>query len=101
LTLVEWKRLEAGTKVLVDALLDKLTVKPAYGHHVTSVEQAYLPPLDCFPDLHEWGLWGPLRRFRFPFLRVSALGKQPEYFAHVISTVSFAGLGTINTDKIL
>jgi len=86
---------------LVDALLDKLTGEPVYEHHVTSVEQAYLPPLECFPDLHEWGFWGILRRFPFPFLRVSALGKQPEYFAHVISTVSFAGLGTINTDKIL
>ena len=79
-------------------MLDKLTVKPSYGQRVTSVEQVYLPPRQCFPDLPGWPRWPP--RLRFPFMKVSIPGKGDEYFSHVISTVSFAALNTINTDKV-
>lgn len=89
---------------MIDAMLNQLFNKPFYGQHVTSVEQVYLRPLDCFPDLirrcpRRWRPWLP---YRFPFLRVRVLGQQlPEYFTHVVSAVSFANLGTIDTDRVL
>jgi monoamine oxidase len=33
-------------------------------------------------------------------MKVSVSGKREEYFTHVVSTVSFADLGTINTDRV-
>jgi hypothetical protein len=88
---------------LIDAMLKQLFNKPHYGQHVTSVEQLYLRPLDCFPDLirrcpRRWRPWLP---YRFPFLSVRVTGQLPEYFTHVVSAVSFANLGTINTDRVL
>ena len=33
-------------------------------------------------------------------MKVSVSGKGEEYFTHVVSTVSFSDLGTINTDRV-
>jgi len=100
---VEWKCLEGGTQVLINAMLDKLTVKPSYGQRVTSVKQVLLLPRECFPDQPEWPRWP--RHYRFPFMKVSSRTRDDtkekiEYFSHVVSTTSFAALNTIDTDKI-
>jgi len=36
---------------------------------------------------------------KFPLMKASVAGKPDEYFAHVVSTVSFAELGLINTRR--
>ncbi|KAF7357173.1 L-amino acid oxidase 1 [Mycena sanguinolenta] len=84
---VEWKCFEGGSKVLIDAMLDKLDDKPFYGHRVTSVK-----PLFRLPDLPGWPI--------FPFMEVSIAGQGVEHFTHVVSTASFANLGTIDTDQV-
>ena len=73
-------------------MLATLTTKPSYGHRVTSVKPVYLPPNEWFPDSPSWP--------RFPFMKVSVSGKGEEYFTHVVSTASFADLGTIDTDQV-
>ena len=81
--------------MLIDAMVAQLKTKPSYKHQVTAVEQVYLPPVDCFPDLPRF-----CRRYRFPLMKVSVAGKGDEYFAHVISTSTFANLSTINTERV-
>jgi hypothetical protein len=95
---VEWWCFEGGSKVLIDAMLDKLNVKPFYGHRVTSVVPVYQQPDVCFPNLPPWPSWPP--SLCFPFMKVSVSGKGEEYFSHVVSTVSFANLSTIDTDQV-
>lgn len=78
-------------------MLAKLTTQPSYNHRVTSVEMLYPFLPDCFPNLPDW----PHRRpHRFPLMKVSVSGKKHEYFTHVVSTTSFAGLRTIDTKKV-
>jgi hypothetical protein len=85
---LEWKSLEGGSKVLIDAMVDNLHNKPLYGHRVTSVDGPFtLPPYG-------------LRSFDFPFVRVGVAGKEAQYFTHVVSTTSFAALRTIDTDRV-
>jgi hypothetical protein len=100
---VDWKRLEGGSDVLIDVIIKKLINKPNYGQHVTSIEQVYMRPLDCFPDLARScpRCWRPWLRCPFSFMSVRVSGQSPECFTHVVSTVSFANLGTINTDRVL
>ncbi|KDR69964.1 hypothetical protein GALMADRAFT_145015 [Galerina marginata CBS 339.88] len=95
---VDWWCLEGGSEVFIDAMVKALTVKPSYGQRVTSVEQDYLPPSYCFPNLPPWSRWP--RSSRFPMLRVSVEGQTEEYFTHVVSTVPFANLRTIDTEKV-
>ena len=85
---------------MIDAMVDKLVVKPSYGHHVTSVERVYLPPHKVFPHPPPGSPWRPWHRYPFPLMKVRTAGKGDEYFSHVVSTVSFANLGIINTDKV-
>jgi len=96
---VEWWAFEGGSKVLIDAMVNKLNVKPSYDHRVTSIEPVYQLPEVSFPNLPPWPNWPP--SLRFPFMKVSVSGKlEEEFFSHVVSTVSFANLGTIDTDKV-
>ena len=92
---MQWKCLDGGNKLLIDAMIAQLKTKPSYGHHVTAVKLVYLPLFECFPNLPR-----PHRRFRFPLMKVSVAGKGDEYFAHVISTSTFANLSTINTERV-
>ena len=92
---MQWKCLDGGSKLLIDAMIAQLKTKPSYGHHVTAVKLVYLPLFECFPNLPR-----PHRRFRFPLMKVSVAGKGDEYFAHVISTSTFANLSTINTERV-
>ncbi|KDR70001.1 hypothetical protein GALMADRAFT_282406 [Galerina marginata CBS 339.88] len=95
---VNWWCLEGGSEVLIDAMLKALTVKPSYGQRVTSVKQAYLRPSYCIPNLPHWPRWP--RSSRFPMMRVSVEGQSEEYFAHVVSTVPFANLRTVDTEQV-
>jgi len=79
-------------------MVDKLNVKPSYGHRVTSVKLVYELPEVSFPNLPAWPRWPHL--LRFPFMKVSVSGGAEEYFSHVVSTASFANLGTIDTDQV-
>jgi len=51
---VEWKCLEGGSKVLVDAMLSHLNTKPSYNHRVTSVEEVFRLSRDIFPNDRDW-----------------------------------------------
>ena len=51
---VEWKCLEGGSKVLVDAMLSHLNTKPSYDHRVTSVEEVLRMSRDTFPNDRDW-----------------------------------------------
>ena len=97
---VKWWCLEGGSRVLIDAMLSKLTIEPSYGQRVTSVEPVYLPPDECFYNLPRPPHSPQSPWPRFPFMKVGVSGKGEEYFTHVVSTVSFAALGTINTDEV-
>lgn len=91
---VQWRCLEGGSKRLIDAMVAQLTTEPSYGHQVTAVKLVYRPLFECFPNLP-----GPRRPFRFPLMKVSVAGKD-EYFAHVISTSTFANLSIIDTERV-
>ncbi|KAF8810968.1 FAD/NAD(P)-binding domain-containing protein [Phlegmacium glaucopus] len=95
---VEWWCFEGGSKVLIDAMVDVLNVKPSYGHRVTSIEPIYQLPGVCFPNLPAWPRWPS--SLRFPFMKVRVSGQAEECFSHVVSTVSFANLGTIDTEQV-
>lgn len=75
-------------------MVAQLTTEPSYGHQVTAVKLVYRPLFECFPNLP-----GPRRPFRFPLMKVSVAGKD-EYFAHVISTSTFANLSIIDTERV-
>ncbi|KAJ7191559.1 L-amino acid oxidase 1 [Mycena pura] len=110
---VKWWCLEGGTKGLIDAMLKKLMIPPkfppndrryppippplpSYGQRVTSVEGPFfLSPHRCYPDLPRSPRWP-----RFPFMKVGVSDAGAEYFSHVVSTASFANLGTINTQGV-
>jgi len=98
---VQWWCLEGGSHVFIDAMVDKLTTKPSLGQRVTSVKEVYLSPDEWFPD---YVSQQPQRlrppRPRFPVMEVNVDGKGPQYFAHVVSTSSFASLRTIDTEGV-
>ncbi|KXN90704.1 hypothetical protein AN958_03989 [Leucoagaricus sp. SymC.cos] len=78
-----WWCLEGGSEVLIKEMLFKLSNPPHYNHRVTAVAEDSM----CFPD--------PSRR-----MKVSIQGRKYEYFSHVVSTVSFAALRTVDTDDV-
>jgi len=62
-------------------MLAKLTTPPSYNHRVTAVaEEVSQSSLKC--------------------MKVSVPDKEDEYFSHVVSTVTFAVLRTINTSGV-
>jgi hypothetical protein len=63
-------------------MLSKLVIPPFYNHYVTAITENSKTP-------------HPLMR-----MKVSVLGLPDEYFSHVVSTVSFTALRTINTDGV-
>ncbi|PPQ75098.1 hypothetical protein CVT24_010061, partial [Panaeolus cyanescens] len=67
---VQWKCIEGGTEVLIKKMLGRLKDQPKFNH------------------------WA------FPFMEVEVAGKGKQYYAHVISTVPFSSLRTINTDRM-
>lgn len=70
--------------------------KPAYNCRVTSVKETFVSPHICFPNLPQSPIWP-----WFPFLEVGIAGQDtPEYFTHVVSTTTFANLGTIDTQGV-
>lgn len=79
-------------------MLKQLTIKPSYGQRVTSIEPVYLPPQECFPNLPPWRRWPT--SVRFPFMKVNVSGQGEQYFSHVVSTVPFANLRTIDTEQV-
>jgi hypothetical protein len=89
---VQWRCLEGGSKMLIDAMVAQLKTKPSYGHQVTAVKLVYKKLSESFPNLPG--------RYQFPLMKVSIAGKGDEYFAHVISTSTFANLSTIDTERV-
>jgi len=79
-------------------MVKTLDTKPFYGQRVTSVKLDYQLPQWCFPHLDPWRRWP--RMVGFPFMKVSVEGGREEYFTHVVSTVPFANLRTIDTDQV-
>ena len=74
-TKVEFKYLEGGSKVLVDAMLNQVETKPSYGHFRRTGSPDTRPILSACMD----------QSAPFP-LRVS--GKEDEYFGQVVSTTT-------------
>lgn len=66
---------------MTNKMLSTLKEKPVYGHRVTAVQEVRS--------------LNPARR-----MKVSILEKEDEYFSHVVSTVSFSVLRTINTEGV-
>jgi hypothetical protein len=75
---LDWWCIEGGSEILIDKMLSKLTNPPSYKHSVTAITEEF--------SGH------PLRR-----IKVSVLGKEDDYFSHVVSTVTLFVLRTINT----
>ncbi|KAF8880219.1 L-amino acid oxidase 1 [Gymnopilus junonius] len=73
----DWWCIEGGSEGLIAKMLSKLTNPPSYNHRVTAITE------------------DPARR-----IKVSVLDKEDDYFSHVVSTVTFAVLRTINTDGV-
>jgi hypothetical protein len=76
---LDWWCIEGGSEVLINKMLLKVTNPPSYNHRVTAVSE-------------EFSWQNPLRR-----MKVSVQDKEDEYFSHVVSTVTFSVLRTINT----
>lgn len=77
----DWWCIEGGSEVLIAKMLTKLTTPPSYNHRVTAVTE------ETSTD--------PLKR-----MKVSVLDEEDDYFSHVVSTVTFAALRTIDTDGV-
>ena len=77
-----WWCFEGGSRVLIEKMLTSLVTPPFYNHRVTAITENSETP-------------DPLMR-----LKVSVLGLPDEHFSHVVSTVPFAALRTINTDGV-
>lgn len=66
---------------MIEAMLAQLKTKPTYNHRVTAVaDQVSEDPLKT--------------------MKVSLLDKPDDYFSHVVSTVTFGVLRTINTTGV-
>lgn len=76
---LDWWCIEGGSEVLINKMLLKVTNPPSYNHRVTAVSE-------------EFSWQNPLRR-----MKVSVQDKEDEYFSHVVSTVTFSVLRTIDT----
>jgi len=84
---LDWWCIEGGSERLISKMLLKVTNPPSYNHRVTAVtEEVSQNPLKR---------QDPLRR-----MKVSILDKEDEYFSHVVSTVTFSVLRTINTTGV-
>ncbi|KIM41682.1 hypothetical protein M413DRAFT_444930 [Hebeloma cylindrosporum] len=78
---VDWWCIEGGSEGLIARMLLNLVNPPSYNHRVTAVTEEF----SLIPN----------RR-----MKVSVLDQEDEYFSHVVSTVTFAVLRTINTDGV-
>lgn len=77
----DWWCIEGGSEGLIAKMLAKLSNKPTYNSRVTAVTE------QTSDD--------PCKR-----VKVSVLDQGDEYFSHVVSTVTFSVLRTIDTDGV-
>ncbi|KAH9483491.1 Putative bifunctional amine oxidase [Psilocybe cubensis] len=77
----DWWCIEGGSEGLIKKMLSTLSTQPTYNSRVTAIsEQTTLDPCKR--------------------MRVSIHGQGDEYFSHVVSTVTFSVLRTIDTDGV-